>query len=137
VQLESATREVEEEVLEVFVEEMVLLLEDVVDEAFVEVVVFFVEVVETARMTGPASSIASPLISPITAAEAARLREAMAQIPSSEKRILSSSSQKMEEGFLRAILGLDFYSIRSLYLLGAGNSSWRETRRHRNIDSGV
>ena len=101
VQLESATKDVEEdEVLEVFVDETEeLLLVEVtltllVDEVLVddEVVDFFVEddvvVFLTARAGRGASATARPFFSPITAADAARLKDKRVQRPNLEINIL-------------------------------------------------
>jgi hypothetical protein len=113
VQVESATRDVEDDaVLDVFVDETdeELLLDEVVavtltllvdvvlvDEELVDffveddVVVFFVEdvvVVFTARTAIGAFSMARPFFSPITAADAARLKEIKAQKPCFEINIL-------------------------------------------------
>ena len=102
VQLESATRDVEEdEVLEVFVDEtdeepllVEVTLTLLVDEVLVddEVVDFFVEddvvVFLTARAGRGASATARPFFSPITAADAARLKDKRVQRPNLEINIL-------------------------------------------------
>lgn len=108
VHSESATSDVEEdEVLDVLVDEIEeeLLLEEVVltllvDVVFVdeEVVVFFVEDVAVtflaARRSKGAASKASSSFSPMTAADAARLKDRKAHRPNLEINILSRTKEK-------------------------------------------
>jgi hypothetical protein len=116
VQVESATRDVEDdEVLDVFVAETLLLLDgdvevtlallvevalvdDEVVDFFVEddVVVFLVEdvvVCLTARISTGPSSMARPFFPPITAADAARLKDTNDQRPNFEINILSTTEE--------------------------------------------
>jgi hypothetical protein len=108
VHSESATREVEEDdVLEVFVDEIdeELLLLDVVevtlmllvDEALLEdeVVDFFVDDEDlTALMSRAAFRLAAASFSPITAADAARLRDRKAKSPYLGNSITSGTKRK-------------------------------------------